>query len=58
MRQVKNKEEILIEQIVRKLPPFQRFFEIAAHTDTEEINLTNIAADVLTSAPPNKFFHV
>ncbi len=43
------KEEILIEQIVRKLPPFQRFLEIAAHTDTEEINLTNIAADVLTS---------
>lgn len=41
------KEEIKEEQLVRKLDPFIRFLEIASQMDTEEINYTSIARDVL-----------
>ncbi len=40
------KEEILVEQLIRKLPPFYKFLEIAAQQDTEIINLTNIGRDI------------
>ncbi len=40
------KEEIRAEQIVRKLDPFRQFLEIAAQTNGEIINYTNIARDV------------
>ena len=41
------KEEILIEQIIRNLPPFRRFLEVAARQDTEVVNYSNIARDIL-----------
>lgn len=42
------KEEILVEQIVRNLPPFQRFLEIAAAGVTEIVNFSNVARDILS----------
>lgn len=40
------KEEIVSEQIVRKLDPFRRFLEIAAQVNGEIINYSNVARDV------------
>lgn len=40
------KEEILDEQLVRKLPPFRRFLEVAAQCNGKIINYANIAHDV------------
>ena len=40
------KEEIVAEQIVRKLDPFRQFLEIAAQQNGEIINFSNIARDV------------
>ncbi len=40
------KEEIAMEQIVRKLDPFQRFLPIAAQMSGEVINFSKIARDV------------
>ncbi len=40
------KEEIISEQIVRNLPPFRRFLDVAAQGDTEVINYSNIAKDI------------
>lgn len=40
------KEEIVSEQIVRRLDPFRRFLEIAAQGNGEILNYTNIAKDV------------
>lgn len=40
------REEIAIEQIVRRLDPFQSFLEIAAQANGTPINFTNIAKDV------------
>lgn len=40
------KEEIISEQIVRRLDPFRRFLEIAAQVNGEIINFSNIARDV------------
>jgi predicted AAA+ superfamily ATPase len=40
------KEEIISEQIVRNLPPFRRFIDVAAQSDTEIINYSNVAKDV------------
>lgn len=42
------KEEIIAEQIVRNLPPFRKFMEIAAQQNSEIINYSNIAKDVLS----------
>lgn len=40
------KEEIWDEQIVRKLPPFRKFLEVAAQCNGKIINYANIAKDV------------
>ncbi|HCU23477.1 MAG TPA: ATPase, partial [Deltaproteobacteria bacterium] len=40
------KEEIITEQIVRNLPPFRRFLDVAAQMNTEVINYSNIAKDI------------
>jgi predicted AAA+ superfamily ATPase len=46
------KEEVLVEQLIRKFPPFRRFLGISATNDAEIINYTNIAKDV-RSDPKN-----
>ena len=40
------KEEIIVEQLVRNIPPFRKFLEIAAQMNAEEINYSNIARDI------------
>lgn len=40
------KEEIITEQIVRNLPPFRRFLDVAAQANTHIINYSNIARDI------------
>ena len=40
------KEEIIVEQIVRNLPPFRRFLDVAAQMNTGVINYSNIAKDI------------
>ncbi len=40
------KEEIRIEQLVRKLDPFRRFLEVSAQCNGKIINFSNIARDV------------
>ncbi len=40
------KEEIWNEQVVRKLPPFRRFLEVAAQCNGKIINYANVARDV------------
>ncbi len=40
------KEEILDEQLVRKLPPFRKFLEVAAQSNGKMITYSNIAKDV------------
>lgn len=40
------KEEIWNEQVIRKLPPFRRFLEVAAQCNGKIINYANIARDV------------
>lgn len=40
------KEEIQEEQIVRNLPPFKRFLDIACTYNTEILNYSNIAKDI------------
>ncbi len=40
------KEEIWTEQVIRKLPPFRRFLEVAAQCNGKIINYANIAQDV------------
>lgn len=42
------KEEIITEQIVRNLPPFRRFLNVAAQMNTGVINFSNIAKDILS----------
>lgn len=39
------KEEIIAEAVVRNLAAFNRFLEVAAMTDGEMVNMTNIAQD-------------
>ena len=43
------KDEIAGEGLVRQLPKFERFLEVAAMTAAEEINYSNIASDVMMS---------
>ncbi len=43
------KEEIITEQIIRKLEPFRRFLQVAAQSNGTIINYQNIADDVGTS---------
>ena len=40
------KEEIVAEQIVRRLDPFRQFLEVAAQSNGTIVNYTNIARDV------------
>lgn len=40
------KEEIIAEQVVRKLDPFRQFLEISAQQNGDIINFSNIAKDV------------
>lgn len=40
------KEEILVEQLVRKLDPFRRFLQVAAAMNGKTVNYANIAKDV------------
>ena len=40
------KEEIVAEQIVRRLDPFRQFLEVAAQSNGAIVNYTNIARDV------------
>ncbi|MCI5065357.1 ATP-binding protein [bacterium] len=42
------REEIIAEQIVRKLPPFRRFLDAAAQMNGKIINASRIAADIQT----------
>lgn len=39
------KEEIIFEQVVRKIDPFNRFLQVAAQTNSENIVYENIAKD-------------
>lgn len=48
------KEEIAAEGLVRNLPAFSRFLEIAAISDTQLLEYTNIAQDCGVSAPTIK----
>jgi uncharacterized protein len=45
------REEILQEQIIRNLGPFQRFLQVAAQMENKIINFANIARDTGTSIP-------
>jgi predicted AAA+ superfamily ATPase len=45
------KEEILQEQLVRELRPFQRFLNIAAQSSGEVVNYRRIAQDIGASPP-------
>ena len=40
------KEEIWAEQVIKKLPPFRKFLEVAAQCNGKIINYANIARDV------------
>ena len=40
------KEEIVAEQIVRRLDPFRHFLEVAAQSNGSIVNYANIARDV------------
>jgi predicted AAA+ superfamily ATPase len=37
----------LIEQIIRNLPPFRRFLEVAARQETEVVSYSSAARDIL-----------
>ena len=53
------KEEIQDEAVVRQLASFNRFLEVAAQTDGEVVNYTNIASDCGVSATTVKeYFNV
>jgi len=43
------KEEIQVEQIVRRLDPFRRFLQVAAQSNGEVISYSNIARDVAST---------
>lgn len=44
------KEEVMSEGLVRRLPPFSNFLNIAALGDTEQLNFTNIARELGVSS--------
>jgi len=45
------REEILAESLVRHLPSFQRFLDVAVFSNAQTVNLAAIARDVGVSAP-------
>lgn len=50
------KEEIFAEGLVRNLPAFSTFLNVASFSDTEQVEFTNIASDVGVSAPTIKSY--
>ncbi len=50
------KEEIAAEAITRNVPSFNRFLEVAAITNGEMVNFTNIARECSVSAPTVKSY--
>jgi len=48
------KEEIAVEALTRNIPSFNRFLEIAAFSNGELINYSNIASDCAVSSPTVK----
>jgi predicted AAA+ superfamily ATPase len=40
------KEEVVVEQLIRKLDPFRRFLQVAAQANGKTVNFSNIAKDV------------
>lgn len=40
------KEEVMAEGLVRNLPPFSRFLQVAALCDTQQVNFTNIGREL------------
>jgi len=53
------KEEIAAEAVTRNVPAFSRFLEVAALSNGEMVNFTNIARDCGVSAPTAKeYFHI
>lgn len=40
------KEEVWLEQFIRKIDPFRRFLEVSAQSNGQNINFSNIARDV------------
>jgi uncharacterized protein len=53
------KEEIWTEQVIRKLPPFRRFLEVAAQSNGKIINYANIARDVgVDDKTVSEYFHI
>ena len=50
-------EEIAAEALIRALPAFARFLEIAALGDTECLSFTSIARDCGVSAPTVKAYY-
>ena len=42
-------EEIVAEQIIRNLPPFRRFLQVASQMNSKVINASKIAADINTN---------
>jgi predicted AAA+ superfamily ATPase len=51
------REEIAAEGLVRNLPAFTRFLEVAAIGDTEQTNYATIARDIGLSAPTVKSYY-
>jgi uncharacterized protein len=51
------KEEVFAEGLVRKLPPFSRFLEVAAIGDTELTSFETIARDCGVSSPTVKSYY-
>lgn len=51
------KEEIAQEGLVRNLPAFGRFLEVAAISDTDIIHYTNVASDCGVSSPTIKGYY-
>lgn len=53
------REEIQLEQAVRRLDPFRKFLDIAAQTNGEIINYTNVARDVGVDVKTvQSYFHI
>ncbi len=50
------KEEIFAEGLVRNLPAFSRFLNVASFSDAEQVEFTNIARDVGVSSPTIKSY--
>lgn len=49
-------EEIIVEQIVRKLTPFRRFLQVAAQSNGQIVNTSKIAQDVQSTHPTVKTY--